>query len=178
MGGGCSADVRYGVPDLRCFFLCGRCDATIQTPKMLSMHCLFAHTYVGPGPTVIILIGWLFYLVPLLIVAGPVWFFGRKRANWTIGDFSVVVFPYVARCVASFWYLQSVAGFVVGGVLMGCLASLIPVLRLIVGTRVNEKALAISLLALLCFLPVGLTVLEVLAHPPTAVWKACLMGPD
>ena len=37
---------------------------------------------------------WLMYLIPLILVGGPVWFFGRKKVAWNLWDFSVAVIPF------------------------------------------------------------------------------------
>jgi hypothetical protein len=116
---------------------------------------LIAHAqYVGPSLEVIIVLTWLFHLIPLLIVAVPVWLCGRKRTKWNGLDFTVLIFPFVAWCCAA-TLLQNPAidRFVIEGTSIGGIAALAPILRVAIGGKFNELALGtLGVVCLLAFL--------------------------
>jgi hypothetical protein len=100
---------------------------------------------------VIFVIYGLFYLASLLVVAIPAWSFGRKRVKWNLWDFAVVIFPFVA------WWstlcpTKSNTNVFIESLMLGGIASVASVLRVVVSERINEKALAAVLLAALCVL--------------------------
>lgn len=39
--------------------------------------------------------GWTVYIVPLVLLSGPMWFFGRVRVRWSIWDFSTLLLPFL-----------------------------------------------------------------------------------
>ncbi len=100
---------------------------------------------------------WLFHLVPLLIIAGPVWFFGRKRAKWSMWDFAIVAIPFAV------WGVLMIANDsgkslsnLVEGLIIGCVAPLAPIIRVLIAERQNQKVLAVGLLVVLCLVATGL----------------------
>jgi hypothetical protein len=101
---------------------------------------------------------WLLHLVPLLLVCGPVWFFGRNRVKWSVWDFSIVIVPFA--CWATLMVVHDVgktlANLVIEGVVVGCIASLAPVARILARTRWNQTRLAVILLILACLAATGL----------------------
>jgi hypothetical protein len=94
---------------------------------------------------------WLFHLVPLLLISGPVWFFGRRRVKWNGWDFAIVVLPF-----AVWGALMIVHGTgkslnnLIEGLIIGGVAPLAPIVRVAVGKRMNEKSVALGLLIALC----------------------------
>ena len=107
--------------------------------------------YVPPLP-IIILMMWLFHLVPLLLIAVPLWFFGRKRVDWNAWDFAIVVIPFAVWCWITLITGNSEKQFL----FIGLIAPLAPVLRLHFGKRFNEKCVAFELLVFQCILSVVL----------------------
>jgi hypothetical protein len=97
------------------------------------------------------------YLVPLLLVAGPVWFFGRRRVQWDRWDFAIVLLP-LAVWVAAMTVNDTGKSLsnLVEAMYLGCMASLAPTVRVVVGRRINQKLLAIGLLVGVCLVAIGL----------------------
>ena len=97
------------------------------------------------------------YLVPLLLVSGPVWFFGRRQVQWNQWDFSIVLLPLAVWVVAM---IVNDAGKslsnLVEALYLGCVASLVPIVRAVVGERVNQRLLALALLVGVCLVAIGL----------------------
>jgi hypothetical protein len=99
---------------------------------------------------------WLFHLVPLLVVSVPLWFFGRRRAKWSPWDFSIIFVPFA---VWAFLMLINDSGKtlanMIEGIAIGCVIPLAPLTRVLVKDRVNERALAIVLVAGMCLVAVA-----------------------
>ncbi len=97
------------------------------------------------------------YLVPLLIVGGPIWFLGRRRVQWNRWDFALVLLPFAVWDVAM---LINETGKSLSNLVellyLGCTASLAPVVRVVVGRHANQKFLAIGLLVAVCLVAIGL----------------------
>jgi len=94
---------------------------------------------------------WLFHLVPLLIISGPVWFFGRRRVKWNGWDFAIVVLPFaVWGSLMIFNDTGKSLSNLVEGLIIGGVAPLAPIVRVAVGKRFNEKSVALELLIALC----------------------------
>ncbi len=119
----------------------------------LILALIIAHTYLGPGPAAAIVLAWFFYLIPLLIVAAPVWLLGKMRAKWNVWDFAIIALPFCAWCFAATMIQNwSAALFFMTGLGVGCMASLAPIVRVVIAGRVEQKALAYSLLIVVCLL--------------------------
>ena len=97
------------------------------------------------------------YLVPLLLVAGPVWFFGRKRVRWNRWDFAIVLLPLAVWSVATMVNDtgKSLSNFV-EALWLGCVVPLAPIIRVVVGERGNQKLVALGLLVGVCLVAMGL----------------------
>lgn len=98
------------------------------------------------------------YLVPLLLVAGPVWFFGRRRVQWNRWDFAVLLLPSAVWAVSMMVNDsgKSLSNLAFEVPVLGCTAALVPIVRVVVGRHVNQKALAIGLLLGVCLVAIGL----------------------
>ena len=100
---------------------------------------------------------WLLYLVPFLLVGGPVWFFGRRRVRWNHWDFAIVLLPFAVWAVA---IMVNGAGKslanLVEALYLGCAAPLAPIIRVVVGERGNQKLVAFVLLLGVCLVAIGL----------------------
>ncbi len=101
---------------------------------------------------------WLYHLIPLLAVAAPIWFFGRRRVKWCVWDFSIVVIPFA--CWATLMVIHDIgktlANLVVEAVIIGCIAALAPAARLFIRDKRNQIQLAVILLIGACILATGL----------------------
>ena len=101
---------------------------------------------------------WLVFLLMGIVVCGPVWFLGKRRIQWTWRDYIVLVLPL------TLWIIlivingagKSLTNAVIEPFWLGCSVPIAPLTRLIIGKRVNQKLLAISLLVILCLVATGL----------------------
>jgi hypothetical protein len=94
---------------------------------------------------------WGLYLVPLLPVAGPIWFFGRRRVQWCRWDFAVTLMPYIVWMAAMFINARDKSlSNLVEAFYLGCATSLVPIIRVLVGQRLNQKVLSVGLLVMAC----------------------------
>ncbi len=91
----------------------------------------------------LLLIIWLLYLVPAAVLSAPLWFFGRKRVQWTVLDFAALVLPLLPWLVLIVAGPQpkSLANLIEVGWL-GALAPLVPILRLLVKNQVPGRRVA------------------------------------
>lgn len=114
---------------------------------------IIAHTALLPPLPVIFIVLWLIHLMPLLVVALPVWFFSRKRVGWNGWDFAIIICPFTVWFLA----LMTIKGSVEAGCqILGFIAPLAPILRVVLAGKLNQKALAFGLLVVLCCIAVGL----------------------
>jgi drug/metabolite transporter (DMT)-like permease len=105
----------------------------------------------------VLLMALLLYLVPLLPVAGAAWFFGRRRVQWNYWDFAIVLLPLVAWIMVTMVNpAKSLSNLVIEVPGLGCVSSLAPLVRVAVGTRVDQRLLALGLLVALCLVAIGL----------------------
>jgi hypothetical protein len=105
----------------------------------------------------IVLVTWGLYLLPFLLVAGVVWFFGQKRVKWNRWDFSVIVLPFAVWALAMMIPVRDKSlSNLVEAFWLGCAAPLSPVVRVMVGQKVNQNFLAIGLLVTVCLAAIGL----------------------
>ena len=83
------------------------------------------------------------FLVPMAVLCGPIWFFGRKRVQWTWLDFSVAWLPLVTWFCLMWmnWMPKSLANLV-EAIFLGALTPLCPALRLIGKKWMEEKKMA------------------------------------
>lgn len=99
---------------------------------------------------------WAYYLFPLLLIGGIVGYVGRFRIKLVWLDYLLLILPYwcwgilmyygderksLANLVEAFW--------------LGCIVILIPVIRVIIGRRFNEKivsALLLTMMSIICIL--------------------------
>ncbi len=99
----------------------------------------------------------ILYLVPLLAISGPIWFFGRRRVKWSAWDYSIVIFPFSVWLFLMFVHGKdkSLANLV-EVIYLACLSSLAPISRVLIQNKVNEVILSVCLLVLLCLAAVAL----------------------
>ncbi len=97
------------------------------------------------------------YLVPLLLVGGPVWFFGRRRVQWSRWDLAVILLPFAVWAVLNMINDTGKSlSNLVEALWLGCFAALAPIVRVVVGGRVNQTLLALGLLVGVCLVAIGL----------------------
>ncbi len=103
----------------------------------------------------------MFVLSMLAIaICGLVWFWGKRRVQWTWIDYSSPIFPAMLWIILIYIndFGKSLTNAAVEEFLLGCSVIAAPVIRLIIGKNINQKLLAIILLIILCFIAVGLWV--------------------
>jgi hypothetical protein len=97
------------------------------------------------------------YLVPLLLLGCPVWYFGRKRVQWNHWDFAVGVLPLVVWTAAM---MVNGTGKSLSNLVeiayLGCAVAIALNVRLLAGSRVNQRLLAAGLLIAVCLMAVAL----------------------
>jgi len=86
-------------------------------------------------------ITYLFFAVPAILLALPVWFFGRHRIKWSGFDVLVFVIPWaVWALVFTFGPRDaSLSSAIVESVVLGFLSPLALVIRVIGGDKWNPK---------------------------------------
>jgi hypothetical protein len=100
---------------------------------------------------------WLIHLLPFLIVAVPVWFLARRRVKWSKWDFSIVIFPFVVWSVLMLTHDKGKGlGNFLEGLLIGCIASLAPIIRSIFKDKINQIYFAQGILIALCLIAIGI----------------------
>jgi hypothetical protein len=105
----------------------------------------------------LLLVAWWLYLMPLVPVAALIWVFGRRRVQWCRWDFAVTLLPCIVWIAALMFNSTGKTLSNIGEAFyLGCSASLVPIIRVIVGQRANQKWLAIGLLISICLVAVGL----------------------
>ncbi len=110
------------------------------------------------GPLLFFIPVWFFHLIPLLIISLPIWIKGRTHVNWAKWDYGIIYIPFAVWAI-----LMLIAGagktlsnLFVEGFIIGSIAPISPIIRMIVKNKINERKLAIALLALLCIMAVFL----------------------
>lgn len=105
--------------------------------------------------TGLFIVAWLVHLLPFLIIGGPVWFLARRRVRWSKWDFCIVIFPFVV------WSIFMLTNFKVKGLgnfleglLIGCIASLAPIIRAIFKDKINQIYFAKGILIALCLISI------------------------
>jgi len=88
----------------------------------------------------LVIVTWGLYLVPFLLVGGPVWSFGRRRVQWNRWDFALVLLPFAV------WFTLMMANDtgkslsnLAEALYLGCMAPLSPIIRVVVGDKANQK---------------------------------------
>lgn len=86
-------------------------------------------------------IGWLIYLVPILLIACPIWYWGRNRTDWKRSDFAVAVYPYWIWVGLMIFVARgkTLSNFFVEPIWLGLIAVVSPATRLITGKRIQSK---------------------------------------
>lgn len=94
---------------------------------------------------------WLIHLIPLLLLAVPVWYVGRKRVKWSGWDFAITVGPF-AVWGALMMYDDSGKSLsnVLEALIIGVVAPIAPVVRVAAGEKMNQKRGALALLSVMC----------------------------
>jgi hypothetical protein len=100
---------------------------------------------------------WLFHLLPLLVIASPVWLLARKQIRWNRWDFAIIIFPFgIWSILMQTHYRVKGMGNLLEGLLIGLIASFAPIIRLIVKDKINQTYFAQGLLIVLCLIAVGI----------------------
>lgn len=96
------------------------------------------------------------FLVPMAVLCGPIWLFGRKRVSWTWVDFSVSWFPFIVWFGLMWMNLmpKSLSNFA-EALLLGVIMPLCPALRLFGKHWMEEIKMAWATAALGVVLAIG-----------------------
>jgi hypothetical protein len=110
----------------------------------------------GGLPMILILVVWPYYLLPVLIIGGPIWYWGRNKVTWVWSDYLILVLPYLIW--AALMYLDhsgKTLANLLEGFFIGCVASCAPILRLLFRQRVRDNIFSLSLLIIVCIASVA-----------------------
>jgi len=99
---------------------------------------------------VIVLIAWLIYLLPAILLCLPVWYLGRKRAHFVWWELSVFVLPLVAWLIVFSASKDKTLGNLVEALILGCVVPVAMLIRVLVGNRLNRTLVATGLIVLQC----------------------------
>ena len=106
-------------------------------------------------------IAWLFYLVPVLVVIGPVWLFTRRLDSWTRWDFGIVAVPFPFWCLLFMSGMQNAGcgNIYVEPFLLGWTAGISRIVRIFWKSGPNQKKSGILLWGFVCLATLGLRIL-------------------
>ncbi len=97
----------------------------------------------------ILFFAWFLYLVPIALVACPVWFLSRKRVTWTIWDFSMAAVPFCAWAIMMFGFSSAkTLSNILEAMIVGGFAAISPVARIVLNGKFNNREVALALLVL------------------------------
>ena len=104
---------------------------------------------------VIVIIAWLIYFLAAASLSLPLWFLGRKRAQFRLWELSVLVVPFIIW-VACFQLLSSnkSLGNIVEAPILGGATALAVLIRVTIGGKLNRITVATSLIGLVCVVAV------------------------
>jgi hypothetical protein len=91
----------------------------------------------------------IYYLPPAALMSSPFWIFGRRRARWIWWEFAILIVPYIVW-VACLFINKRGKGLqnVLEMFWLGCTVPLAAIVRVLIGSRVNRKVVASSLIAI------------------------------
>lgn len=101
---------------------------------------------------------WVMFVLPAIIICGPVWFFGKHRVSWTLLDYSGLIVPFIlwAILISINDFDKSLSNGVVEPFFLGCSIAITPIIRLVFGKRFNKWLVAGISLVGLCLVALGL----------------------
>ena len=101
---------------------------------------------------------YLLYAGPALVLCAPLWLLGRKKVTWFKGEFLILVVPWILYFVA-LKISQSPAenaGYLFYPFIFGCATPLVPMIRIVLGEKINQKAVAAITLIFFCAIIVSI----------------------
>jgi len=120
---------------------------------MVIDYSTLSKLFEGAG---LFIVAWLIHLLPFLLIALPVWIFARKRVEWNKWDFSIVIIPFAVWAFLMLAHSNSKGlGNWLEGLLIGCIASLTPIIRVIIKNKINQIRFAQGLMVALCVIAIG-----------------------
>jgi hypothetical protein len=99
---------------------------------------------------VVVLVAWLIYLLPGVLLCLPICYLGRKRAQFMPWELSVFVLPFTAWLILFSMSKDKTLGNLVEAAIIGGVIPLAAIIRVLLGKRVNRILLASSLITLQC----------------------------
>ena len=93
------------------------------------------------------------YLAIGLAGSLPCWLFGRRRVQWFAWDYCAVILPYITWTLSA-WFMDIPRGKTLSNMieipLLALIVAVLPITRVLVGDRLNEKWFSLGLLAISC----------------------------
>ena len=122
---------------------------------MVMINTILAKLFGSLG---LLLSVWFMHLIPIAMIGGPCWYLGRNRVRWTLWDYSIIILPFAVWATLMWIHDggKTLANLSSEGIIIGLVASITPLLRVIIRDRVNQKWTAITFLICLCLLSIGL----------------------
>jgi len=99
---------------------------------------------------VVVLIAWLIYLLPGVLLGLPICYLGRKRTQFMAWELSVFVLPFVAWLILFSVSKDKTLGNLVEAAILGSVIPIAAIVRVLLGERVNRILVATSLIAVQC----------------------------
>jgi hypothetical protein len=99
---------------------------------------------------VVALIAWLMYLLPAVLLSLPIWYLGRKHAQFMWWELSVFVLPFVVWVILFSVSKDKTLGNLVEAPILGSLTPMVALIRVLVARKRNRILMATSLIGLQC----------------------------
>ena len=112
---------------------------------------------MGEAATIIVavVVAWLIYLLPAVILSLPACYFGRRRTKFAWWELSAFVLPFVVWLVLSvFSKDKGLWSPLVEVFILGCTVPAAALMRVIVGNSINRSLMAGLLLFVICVVAV------------------------
>jgi hypothetical protein len=109
---------------------------------------------------IVVIIAWLIYLLSAVLLSLPLWFLGRKRAQFRWWELSALVVPFIIwlACFELLSRNKSLGNIVEASILGGAIP-LGVLIRVMIGGRLNRSVVATGLMGLVCVFAVLLAVM-------------------
>ena len=98
---------------------------------------------------------YLIYLAPSFITCSLIWFLGRKKVQWFKWEYSILIAPWILYIISlgiNYSSTQNAVGYFFYPFFFGLATPLGPLIRVLLGQRVNQKTVALVTLSVFCLL--------------------------
>jgi hypothetical protein len=97
---------------------------------------------------------YLLYAGPASVLCALVWFLGRKKVEWYKWEYLILIAPWILYLVSL--KINSTptenAGYLFYPFIFGFAAPFVPIMRIVLGQKINQKAVAAIALILFCII--------------------------